>query len=92
MFSCTALLLAITVCAVSPAFAAESKSNKSERLARIKIESDSSYVSMKDNSLNTKPDFFEIPNDAEIGEQYISGDMIIEIVSKNDIERVVAEE
>lgn len=33
---------------------------------------------------------FSIPSDGEVGEQYISGDMIIEIVPKEEVERMAS--
>lgn len=74
--------------AASYADANKEDTNESGRMARVKIMSGVPYVSTEDEPTET----FEIPSDGKVGEQYINGDMIIEIVSKEEVQAAVADD
>lgn len=75
---CAAVLLGTAAYAVSPAFAANANT-----------QDDSSYVSLdEDSALKT----FEIPRNGKVGDQYVNGDMIIEIVTKEEVARAASED
>jgi len=74
----------------SYADASEEENDESGRMARIKIKSGGEYVSLEDDP-GKAAETFSIPSDGKVGEQYISGDMIIEIVTKDEVERACAD-
>lgn len=75
---CAAALLGTATYAVSPAFAANANT-----------QDDSSYVSLdEDSALKT----FEIPRNGKVGDQYVNGDMTIEIVTKEEVARAASED
>lgn len=80
-----------TVLSATPYTAVSDEENDEfGRMAGIKILGGGEYVSLEDDPEKTG-ETFVIPDDAEVGEQYISGDMIIEIVTKDEVERVCAD-
>ena len=75
---CAAALLGTVSYAISPAFAANANT-----------QDDSSYVSLdEDSALKT----FEIPRNGKVGDQYVNGDMTIEIVTKEEVARAASED
>lgn len=75
---CAAALLGTVSYAISPAFAANANT-----------QDDSSYASLdEDSALKT----FEIPRNGKVGDQYVNGDMTIEIVTKEEVARAASED